>query len=122
MSSSSPTWWPYVSLIDLNWSRSANRIATILSGALTANDGVVETLHEQRAVRQPGERVVQRDLARALGRLAEIGACLRVEEVGGRDVGQGLRGHHRARRRAGRRRRGTCRARRAGCRPGAAGT
>ena len=67
-----------------------------LSGALAAHDRVIETLHEQRAVRQSGQRVVQRALARTLGRLAEVGAGLRVEEVGGGDVGQRLRGHHRA--------------------------
>ena len=92
-----------------------------LVGALAAQDRVVEALHQQRAVRQAGERVVERALVRAFRRLPQIRARLGVEEVRGGDIGEGLRGHHRARVERSRQRRGTCRARRAGCRPGGAG-
>ena len=68
-----------------------------LVGPLAAHDRVVETLYEQRAVRQSGQRVVERALVRAFGRLTQVGARLGVEKVRGGDIGKSLRGHHRPR-------------------------
>ena len=57
---------------------------------------MVEPLEQEGAIRQAREPVVQRALTRLFRRLAQVGTGLRVEEVCGGDVGQGLgRGHRR---------------------------
>lgn len=38
----------------------------------------------------PGQRVVERHLEGPVGRLSQVGPCLRVEQIGGRDIGQRL--------------------------------
>ena len=58
-------------------------------GALT---GVLEPLLEQHPVGQPGEGVVQRAAAELVRGLLGVLTGLRVDQVGGGDVGQDLRG------------------------------
>ncbi len=57
-------------------------------------DCVLEPLHDQCPIRQPGERVVQRVLLGPLRRLLQVDAGLGVLQVRGRHVGQGLRSRH----------------------------
>ena len=56
---------------------------------------VIQPLEQEDPVGQPGERVVQRALAGSVGGVPEVGPRLRVEQVGGRDVGQRLGRVHR---------------------------
>ena len=62
--------------------------------ATCAECSVLETLLEQRTVRQTREWVVQRAVPQAVGRLAGLGPSLGVQQVRGRYVGQRLRGLH----------------------------
>ena len=93
-----------------------------LARSAGSKNGVVEPLEQEDPVRQPGQRVVQRGRARSFGGVSEIGASLRVEQVGRDDVGQRLGRVQGRRRRAVRKCPGTGRARRAGRHRGAAGT
>ena len=58
---------------------------------------MLQALHQQGPVRQPSQGIVKRDLARAVGGLPEIGPSLRVHDVRGGDVCQGLGCFHRCR-------------------------
>ena len=75
ISSWSPTWWPSESLTSLKRSRSRNRTAAAARRrrALGAADRLVEAVEEQHAVRQAGERVVQRVVLEALLGLLAVG-------------------------------------------------
>src|SRR6187200_447414 len=55
---------------------------------------VLETLLEQRTVRETREWVVQRAVPQAVGCLAGLGPALGVQQVRGRYVGQRLRSLH----------------------------
>ncbi|MCC5947167.1 MAG: hypothetical protein JJT89_01815 [Nitriliruptoraceae bacterium] len=54
----------------------------------------METILVQQAVGQPGQRVVQRALTVLVGCRLRVLTSLGVDQVGGRDVGQRLRGLH----------------------------
>ena len=59
-SSTSPRWWPSVSLTSLKWSRSMIITARAAVAALGGAQRLLDAVAEQHAVRQAGERVVQR--------------------------------------------------------------
>ena len=65
---------------------------------LRPQGGVLEPLLQQQPVGQPRQRVVQRVVVEPVGGLAGLLAGLGVEQVGGGDVGQGLRDVHVVRR------------------------
>ena len=65
----SPLWWPRVSLTSLKRSRSSSRTAVRRRRAGRAASARSVAVEQQRAVRQPGQRVVQR-LVLVAGRLA----------------------------------------------------
>ena len=65
-SSSSPAWWPSESLTTLRLSRSRKNSATWPAVAGRAVERVPQAVEQQRAVRQAGERVVQRVVAHLL--------------------------------------------------------
>ncbi len=56
----SPAWWPSVSLISLKWSRSISITPEIVAVARAEVQRLLDAVLEQQAVRQAGERVVQR--------------------------------------------------------------
>ncbi len=56
---------------------------------------MVETLYEQCAIREPGERVVEGTVPGLLRGELEIGSCLGVGEVDGGDIGQRMGRLHR---------------------------
>jgi hypothetical protein len=56
---------------------------------------VLQPLMEEDAVRQARQGIVQGALAIALRRLPGLGARLRIEQIGGGDVCERLRRHHR---------------------------
>ena len=53
-------------------------------------DRVVQPFDEEDPIGEAGERVVQRQVQGSVGRISQVHPCLRVQEIGGRDVGQGL--------------------------------
>ena len=62
--------------------------------ALGPLGGVLESFLQQQPVRQPGQRVVQRDVVEAVGGRAGLLAGLGVEQVGSGHVRQRLGGLH----------------------------
>ena len=56
----------------------------------TPDDGVLDPLTQQDAIRQTGQDIVDRPLVRAIRRVLEIGPGLGVDQIGGRYVGQCL--------------------------------
>src|SRR5262252_9399845 len=98
-SSSSPAWCPRLSLIDLNRSRSRYSTANSeLPSAAGAVKHVLQPIEEQRAVREIGERIVERpplqlllghlalgDVARDAERPDDVSAAVAQGKLGRRD-------------------------------------
>ena len=63
--------------------------------SVAALQRVVEQFQQQRAVGQPGERIVQGQLPRAFGGVLQFLPGLGVDQIGGGDIGQGLGGRQR---------------------------
>ena len=66
-------------------------------GAHAAEQGVLQPLEEEEAVREAGQGIVQGAAVELLGRVLELGPGLGVGQVGHGDVGQRLRRFHVAR-------------------------
>ena len=72
LSASSPSWWPSVSLMFLNRSRSMKKSATRPAVPLGPRERARQALGEERAIGQPRERVVRRQLLDRRERRAEL--------------------------------------------------
>ena len=66
-SSRSPASWPSVSLTFLNPSRSRNSVAPVGAVAPAAAEQLLDAVHDQRPVRQTGQRIVQRLMSQLVG-------------------------------------------------------
>ena len=65
-SSSSPAWWPRLSLISLKWSRSRKRIPTGVPETVARFERLRQRVDEAEPVGEPGERVVEDAVAQRL--------------------------------------------------------
>ena len=107
-SSSSPAWWPRLSLISLKWSRSRKRIPTGEPETVAALQRVAERVDEAEPVGEAGQRVVQDPVAQrlvggvALDRVGEhVGRGLHEVDVLRGEAAAARWSGRRARRRAG---------------------
>ena len=82
-SSSSPAWWPMLSLISLKWSRSRKRMPTGEPETMLRAQRVAQRVDEAEPVGQAGQRVVQDAVAQRL-----VGGVA-LDRVG-EHVGRGL--------------------------------